>query len=600
MVGYGNDSERSRGSKDSLNRVGPGLEIALCDRRGAAHRKALVVSAGQRSLEAAASDLPVESGASPTDQPPELMRLQRELALQSWDDVHRDLPWIRDLTRARNRVERAVLADPLVADDYDQAQRQYVVARHAEVVARHSAQAARVHDLTNVLGSALVRTERFDLTALRKIPQRSEFEPGVAGVSLVPPLWADFAPDGTPGRKRLLDDQKHRELRLTDARDRFQRALRVHGDAEIARQGALVGAQRIHVDRAAARDAEAKAHNDGLDVFASVLDGGDPAAVAGYFGLVLCGSVYPIEFPQHFRLVYLPELRELVVEVTLPGVEVIPTASELQYVEECDEVAVSPRGAAAVESMYASVVAQVILRTVHELFHSDSRGWLETVTLNGMTAQTGAARHDRRVCLVTVRTSQSQFAGLDLTHDDPRKNLAEIGAVVLYSCQRQEAIRDLSEVDPRHVVEMDVLTDLDHRLDVVDLTAGQFEHLVHELLPKMGLLIKHIRSSEDGVVDCLVFDPRPVLGGDVVVHAARQMQNLDVWTVQRLHRAVTDAGASKGILITTAGIDSASHAYASGKPLELIDGTGILGLIAQHTGIRVRLPQKDRRATSRD
>ena len=558
------------------------------------------MSAGQRSLDAAALDLPLESGASQTDQPPELMQLQRELALQSWDDVHRDLPWIRDLTRARNRVERAVLADPLVADDYDQAQRQYVVARHAEVVARHSAQAARVHDLTNLLGSALVRTERFDLAALRKVPQRSEFEPGVAGLSLVPPLWADFAPDETPGRKRLLDDQKHRELRLADARDRFQRALRVHRDAEIARQGALVGAQRIHVDRGAARDAEAKAHNDGLDMFTSVLDGGDPWTVARYFGVVLSGSVYPIDFPQHFRLAYLPELSELVVEVALPGVEVIPTVNELQHVSESDEVAVLPRGAAQVESLYSSVVAQVMLRTLHELFHSDSRGWLETVTLNGMTTQTGSARDDRGVCLVTVRTSQSQFAGLDLTHDDPRKNLAELGAVVLYSCQRQEPIRDLSEIDPRHVVETDVLADLDNRLDVVDLTAGQFEHLVHELLDKMGLHLKHIRSSEDGVVDCLVFDARPVLGGDVVVHAARQSQSLDVWTVQRLHRAVTDAGASKGILITTAGIDARSHAYASGKPLELIDGAGILDLIAQHTGIRARLPQKDRRATSRD
>jgi len=557
------------------------------------------VSAGQRSGEAAALDLPPESGANLTDDPPELMQLQRELALQSWDAVHRDLPWIRDLTRARDRVERAVLADPLVADDYDQTQRQYVVARHAEVVARHSAQAARVHDLTNLLGSALVQTEPFDLTALRRIPQRSEFEPGVAGVSLVPPVWADFAPDEMPGRKRLLDDQKHRELRLADATDRFQRALRVHTDAEIARHGALVGAQRNHADRGAARDAEAKAHNDGLDQFASVLDGGDPAAVAGFFGLVLCGSVYPIDFPQHFRLVYLPELSELVVEVTLPGVEVIPTASELQYVEECDEVVVSPRGAEQVESMYASVVAQVILRTLHELFHSDSRGWLETVTLNGMATKIGT-RHDRGVCLVSVRTSQGRFAGLNLTRDDPRENLAELGPVVLYSFQRQEPIRDLSEVDPAHVVETDVLTELDNRLDVVDLSAGQFEHLIHGLLPKMGLQIKHIRSREDGVVDCLVFDPRPVLGGDVVVHAAQQTESLGVWTAQRLHRAVMDAGASKGILITTAGIDSASHSYASGKPLEIIDGTGILTLIAQHTGIRVRLPQKDRRATPRE
>jgi restriction system protein len=600
MPGYGNDSERSRDSKDSLCKASSGLNINLYDQIDAAHRKALAVSAGQQSLEAATWDLPPESGVSLTGQPPELMQLQRELALQSWDAVHRELPWIRDLVRARNRVVRAVVADPLVADDDDQTRRQYAVARHAEVVARHSAQAARVHDLMNLLGSALVQTERFDLTALRQAPQRSTFEPGVAGISLVPPVWADFAPDETPGRKRLIDDQKHRELRLADARDRFQRALRVHGDAEIARQGALVGAQRTHLDRGAARDAATKAHNDGLDVFAGVLDGGDPEAVAGYFGLVLCGSVYPIDFPQHFRLVYLPELSELVVEVTLPGVEVIPTASELQYVSESDDVAVSPRGAAQVESMYASVVAQVILRTLHELFDADSRGWLETVTFNGMTTQTGTARNDRGLCLVTVRTTPSQFAGLNLTRDDPQKTLGELGAAVFYSCQRQEPIRDLSAVDPRHIVETDVLTDLDNRLDVRDLTAGQFEHLIHELLPKMGLHIKHIRSSEDGVVDCLVFDARPVLGGDVVVHAARHVERLDVWTVQRLHRAVTDAGATKGILITTAGIDSASHAYASGKPLELIDGQGILGLIAQHTGIRVRVQQKDRRAVSRD
>jgi len=532
------------------------------------------------------------------------MRLQRELALQSWDVGHRELPWIRNLDRARNRVERAVRSVPVPVtegeDEHQQAQRQYAVARHAEVVARHSAQAARVHDLINLLESALLRAERFDLAALRMDDVGPLFEPGEAGVALAPPAWADFAPDLQPGRKKLLDDQKYREIRLADARDRFQRALRVHGDAEIERQGALVGAQKRHNEQDAARDAAAKVHNEGLESFASVLDGGDPAAVAGYFALVLSGSVYPIDFPQHFRLAYLPLLSELVVEVMLPGVQVIPTASELQYVSESDEVAVSPRGAAEVESFYASVVAQVILRTLHELFDADSRGWLQTVTLNGMTMQTAPGRPERRVCLVTLRTSRDEFSGLNLTHANPRTNLAELGAAVLYSCQRQEPIRDLDDIDPGQIVETDVLTDLDHRLDVVDLTPGQFEHLVHTLLAKMGFHVKHIRPSVDGVVECLVFDSRPILGGDVVVHAARHAHSLDLWTVQKLHRAVVDAGASKGILMTTAGIDSTSHAFASGKPLELIDGAGILDLIAQHTGIRVRLPQEDRRATQRD
>ena len=531
------------------------------------------------------------------DQPPVLMRLQRELALQSWDTRHRELPWIRDLDRARRRVERAIATSPLAGGDQDQVQRHYVVARHAEVVARQSVQAARVHDLEDLLGSALGRAERFDLTALRKIPQSTDFVPGVAGIPLVAPVWADFSPEMTPSWRRLLDDQRH-ELKVADARDRFQRALREHGDAEIARQSALVHAQRSHYEEGAAREAATQAHNDGLDIFTSVLDGGDPWTVARYFGVVLSGSVYPVDFPHHFRLVYLPALAELVVEVALPGVEVIPTVKELQHVSESDEVAVLPRDAAQVESLYSSVVAQVMLRTLHELFDADGYGWLETVTLNGMTTQAASGRPGRRVCLVTVHTSRSQFAGLNLTQQEPRANLAELGAVVLYSCQRQEPLRDLSKVDQSHIVETDVLTDLDQRLDVVDLTTGQFEHLVLELLDKMGFHLKQIRPSQDGVVDCLVFDARPILGGDVVVHALRHERTLDVWTVQKLQNAVRASGASKGILITTAGIDARSHAYASGKPLELIDGAGILDLIAQHTGIRARLPQQGRTAAS--
>jgi restriction system protein len=241
-----------------------------------------------------------------------------------------------------------------------------------------------------------------------------------------------------------------------------------------------------------------------------------------------------------------------------------------------------------------------MLRTLHELFDSDPSGWLETVTLNGMTTQAVCGPPDlpgRRVCLVTLQTSRRRFAGLNLAQQDPRANLAELGGVVLYSCQRQEPVRDLSAVEQSHIVETDVLTDLDQCLDVVDLTTGQFEHLVHQLLDKMGLHVKHIHPSQDGVVDCLVFDDRPVLGGDVVVHALRHVRTLDVWTVQKLHRAVMDSGASKGLLITTAGIDARSHAYASGKPLELIDGAGILDLIAEHTGIRARLPQHGRTAS---
>ena len=485
-------------------------------------------------------------------------------------------------------------ATRLAAGDEAELLRQYVVARHAEVVVRHTAQAARVHDLENLLGSALGRLDRFDLTALRKVHEPHEIACGASVAPLAPPVWADFAPDAMRGWRALLSDPRRQHLRLNEAQVRYQRARRDNDEAEAARRGAILRAGRRHREECAARDAEARTHNEALDQFAGDLGSGDRLGVARYFGLVLSGSVYPIDFPQHFRIMYLPQLKELVLEVTLPGIEVIPTVSELQHVSESDEVAVRPRGSAQIESLYGSVVAQVILRTLHELFDSDQHDWLDTVTVNGMTTQGAAGRASRRGCLVSVSTSRARFAGLNLRLDDPRSNLAELGGVVLYSCQRQQPICDLRLVDHRYIVETDVLTDVDQRLALEDLTPGQFEHLVHGLLARMGMHIKHTRSSPDGVVDCLIFDDRPVLGGGVVVHAARRDQSLDVWTVQKLQRAVTDAGASRGILLTTAGIDPRSHAYASGKPLELVDGAGILELIARHTGIRARVSRQDR------
>lgn len=54
------------------------------------------------------------------------------------------------------------------------------------------------------------------------------------------------------------------------------------------------------------------------------------------FGLVLSGSVYPTDFPRHFRLMYLPAPGEPVLEITLPGVQAIPTVSDLRCVSKFD------------------------------------------------------------------------------------------------------------------------------------------------------------------------------------------------------------------------------------------------------------------------
>ncbi|MFG3703923.1 restriction endonuclease [Micromonospora sp. NPDC047670] len=44
-----------------------------------------------------------------------------------------------------------------------------------------------------------------------------------------------------------------------------------------------------------------------------------------------------------------------------------------------------------------------------------------------------------------------------------------------------------------------------------------------------------------------------------------------------------------GILVTTSGYGPASYESASGKPLELVDGSNLLHLLAEHAQARTRI-----------
>jgi restriction system protein len=67
--------------------------------------------------------------------------------------------------------------------------------------------------------------------------------------------------------------------------------------------------------------------------------------------------------------------------------------------------------------------------------------------------------------------------------------------------------------DPRFIEEADVLSTLDQRPNLMDLTPGEFESLITNLFQAMGLETRQTQASRDGGVDCVAFDPRPIFGG---------------------------------------------------------------------------------------
>ena len=128
----------------------------------------------------------------------------------------------------------------------------------------------------------------------------------------------------------------------------------------------------------------------------------------------------------------------------------------------------------------------------------------------------------------------------------------------------------------------------------MELSPSEFESLITNLFEKMGLETRLTQASRDGGVDCVAYDPRPIFGGKVVIQAKRYKNTVGVSAVRDLFGTMQNEGASKGILVTTSGYGRASHDFANGKPLELLDGANLLYLLKEHAEIDAKIePPED-------
>lgn len=476
----------------------------------------------------------------------------------------------REAERALAQYRRASAADER------ERKRLYAASRTAEVAAMNDDLAATHAALDGVLAATLDVDNYFDLDQLK---QPVDLRPLTAVEA--PPQESAFVPEPPRGMSRLLGGGRYEE-QVRAGQAAHQRALADHAERERDRRARLRHAESDNQRRA--QEVEALKRDVAV---------GAPQAMVAYIDLVLNASVYPDGFPQQWRLAYVPESRQLVVEYELPSIGVIPTVKTYRYTKASDSITETARPATQVRAQYASVIAQTALRVVDEVFESDRPGYIESVVLNGMVSTTdpatGRAIHP---CLLTLRTTRTTFGELDLANVDPAACLRHLGAGVSRSPTELVPVRPVLEfdmVDPRFIEESDVISGLDTRPNLMDMTPQEFETLIANLFSRMGLETRLTRSSRDGGVDCVAFDQRPILGGKVVIQAKRYKNTVGVSAVRDLFGTLQNEGASKGILVTTSGYGQASMDFARNKPIELIDGPGLLYMLREHAGVEARI-----------
>jgi restriction system protein len=179
--------------------------------------------------------------------------------------------------------------------------------------------------------------------------------------------------------------------------------------------------------------------------------------------------------------------------------------------------------------------------------------------------------------IIVVATSPSRIPHADRAANSPRSRVAPSPAELV----PVRPVLEFNMVDARFVAESDALSELDQRPNLMDLSPLEFEALIQNLFVKMGLEARQTRASRDGGVDCVAWDPRPIFGGKVVIQAKRYKNTVGASAVRDLFGTLQNEGASKGILVTTSGYGQASFDFANNKPIERIDGSNLLYLLAE-------------------
>jgi restriction system protein len=291
-------------------------------------------------------------------------------------------------------------------------------------------------------------------------------------------------------------------------------------------------------------------------------------------------SVYPILWHKEIDISYNDDNKALVVDYKLPLLEEVCVVDDNgKKLKEKEQ-----------NKLYSSVLYQICLRTIDEIFSQNKNNDVDSITFNGIiTAIDKATGKHKTACVMSLQLNKAVFEEIDLGNVDARecfKYLKGVGAAELSSITPVSPIRTIDKSDRRFVDAYGVLDNINSGTNLAAINWQDFENLIREVFEKEfsqnGGEVKITQASRDGGVDAIAFDPDPIRGGKIVIQAKRYTNTVGVSAVRDLYGTLMNEGANNGILVTTSDYGSDAYEFANGKPIKLLNGAELLGLMEKH------------------
>ena len=340
-----------------------------------------------------------------------------------------------------------------------------------------------------------------------------------------------------------------------------------------------------------------KLKEDATEYFANGFKNNDNKSVSEYFQFAALYLHFPYTFPKDFRIHYNNDNKGLYVICKLPSEENFVSIKDIRLIKKSQSLSAKELPQKDLNSSYSNALCQIALSAIQHFFGCDKFEFVETIYFQGWVDYLNPSTGQRsEPTIMTLQVSINVFSAIDFSNIDPiecfNKGLKGVCVTKAKEIVPIQPIIVFDKNDPRFVDGYDVLSNVQSETNLACMDWQDFENLIRDVFEKRycsnGEEVKITQSSRDKGVDAVLYDPDPIKGGKIIIQAKRYTNVVPVSAVRDLYGTVHSEGANRGILVTTSHFGSDSREFAKDKPLTLLEGNELLGLLLQ-IGIKAKI-----------
>ena len=344
---------------------------------------------------------------------------------------------------------------------------------------------------------------------------------------------------------------------------------------------------------------EQQEYNHGIDEFRNEVANGN--SVDEFVSIILNDIKLPINFIPTYDVLYDKATKNVVIDVNLPLVTDYPNLKSVAYIKSRHEYKESYFNDVQMQKMYDDSIYKIILMYINRVFNINNQfDLIDNIVLNGFVESIDKTTgNEFTAYILSISVARENFKILNLKSIDARewfKKEKGISAAKIAQITPIQPIQRLNKEDKRFVEGYNVVNEINDEVNLASIDWQDFENLIREIFQEefnsSGGEVKITQASRDGGVDAVVFDPDPIRGGKIVIQAKRYTNVVGVSAVRDLYGTLMNEGAMKGILVTTSNYGNDAYEFAKGKPIQLINGAELLGLLEKH-GHKAKIDLKE-------